>query len=307
MEQVPPGIVSTALRRLLDACSRGPGDLAPPVPSGAAAAELRAADPGGEVERVLTEALAAPDDGRARAAARLALAAGCASSGLAEALVRAWDRDARPWPIERALAEIAAREPRYLPDPRGSLRRTLLSRPELAERFLADPAWRRLGLVVYAGLDPERFPRDVAWLTRLVLDALGSGRPPDALVPELGRYAEPAETRLDALLALVALPASLPELEPEDDERLEAALRRVAARVRMPEGADKPELLAILASAHATVGLTGTGESAAAELQRARELFQQALAKKPDLQLDAGFFSPRIREILDSARPGQGG
>lgn len=80
---------------------------------------------------------------------------------LCEALANALIYDSEAWnfPIDRALRDIVACKPDLFPIQPGTLRHTLLQKPDLAQRFLADPAWIRIGIMVYGGLDsrlPER-------------------------------------------------------------------------------------------------------------------------------------------------------
>ena len=65
----------------------------------------------------------------------------------------------------------------------------------------------------------------------------------------------------------------------------------------------RPGLMVVLGSALATRGLTGSGPDAEKDLGRAKELFGKALSKRPALQLDRRFFSPRIVEHFEAARP----
>lgn len=74
---------------------------------------------------------------------------------LAKALADIWIHDSKEWnwPIDNALRDIAVNFPDVLPDKPGSLRSKLLARPKLAEKFLANPMWVRLGMAIYGGLD----------------------------------------------------------------------------------------------------------------------------------------------------------
>jgi tetratricopeptide (TPR) repeat protein len=68
----------------------------------------------------------------------------------------------------------------------------------------------------------------------------------------------------------------------------------------------RSDLLTVLGCAHATRGLLAGADDEAgqADLARARELFRRALAAKPDLELDARYFSPRLRALFEEAREG---
>ncbi len=230
MVQMPAAVLAEAARQLLATYAENT-PLTRPIEQ--AFAELLAGENARETEQVLTEALLEPDvAGLDRAAARLVAATGHFTPALAEALSRAWYRDADPWPIDRGFREMASQDPALLSGPRGSLRRTLERKRELAGCFLADPGWRRLGLMIYGGLEIPRFYRDVPWLTRLIVDGLRTGRPPESLVPEFRQRAGEAETRVDALLALAALGEPIPvDGSPEETQPLKDALRRVASRV----------------------------------------------------------------------------
>ncbi len=201
--RVPAPPVASAARQLLTAYAEAPA-LAGIAER--AFVELLAGEHRAEVEGVLEDTLQHPAvAGHELVAARLVLAARRFTSKLAAALIAAWHRDAAPWPIDRALREVAAHDPRLLNESRRSLRRTLRSKPRLARRFAADAAWRSIGLLVYGAPAWERFHRDVPWLTREVVEALKAERPPAALVPELRRRLSQPETAADAAVALVAL------------------------------------------------------------------------------------------------------
>ncbi|MEM7244197.1 MAG: hypothetical protein AAF533_02570 [Acidobacteriota bacterium] len=60
------------------------------------------------------------------------------------------------------------------------------------------------------------------------------------------------------------------------------------------------DVLAVLASAHATRGLLRGDD---ADLSRAREVWGLALAKKADLKLDPRFFSPRVQDVFRGVEP----
>ena len=68
--------------------------------------------------------------------------------------------------------------------------------------------------------------------------------------------------------------------------------------------AERSDLLAVLGCAHATRGLLKGEEAGKGDIERARELFQDALAAEPSMELDARYFSPRLREIFASVRGG---
>ena len=110
------------------------------------------------VERVLRKALTnkkSEHDEQIFAAATLMRIARCYTIRLAKALADTWVHDSEKWnyPIDSALRDIAVNFPDLLPDKPRSLRRRLLAQPQLAEKFLADPIWIRLGIAIYGGLD----------------------------------------------------------------------------------------------------------------------------------------------------------
>lgn len=117
---------------------------------------------GKAAEGVLCEALRTPEYPAERwAAAELVLACRAGSVDLAEALVTALKHDsiAWNWPVDRALRELTARHKGLVMGEHHSLTRVLLREKKLAERFLADSRWLRLGIALYGGLDsglPER-------------------------------------------------------------------------------------------------------------------------------------------------------
>ena len=176
MVVVPAGVVETTASRLLSAYA-DPGRLErfPTLREQIenAFSSLSRSSHAGAVERVLCAALGDSASGeRAPAAARLALACRLYSAEMGEALAVALSRDSEAWdwPVDRALRDLAGREPRFLAGDRDSLRRRLLRSPDLAATLTSHPAWRRLCLAVYGGLDsllPERIAaasRDVARL-----------------------------------------------------------------------------------------------------------------------------------------------
>ncbi|MES1243930.1 MAG: NACHT domain-containing protein [Acidobacteriota bacterium] len=176
MVVVPPGVVEKTASRLLAAYAN-PGRLErfPTLREQieGAFSWLSGSSHAGAVERVLCAALRDPS-GRDRtpAAARLALACRLYSAEMGEALASALPRDSEAWdwPVDRALRDLAGREPRFLAGDRDTLRRRLLRRPDLAATLTSHPGWRRLCMAVYGGLDsllPERIAaaqRDVARL-----------------------------------------------------------------------------------------------------------------------------------------------
>lgn len=76
-------------------------------------------------------------------------------------LARALPCDAADWhwPIDNALCRAVSKEPSLLPDSPETLRAILFAAPILTERFLADPASRRLALIVYGGTDANLLSR----------------------------------------------------------------------------------------------------------------------------------------------------
>ncbi|MDF5726841.1 MAG: hypothetical protein PUP92_02115 [Rhizonema sp. PD38] len=110
------------------------------------------------VERVLRKALTHKNpehNEQVLAAATLVRIARCYTIQIAKALADVWMDDSEEWiwPIDHALRDIAANSPDLLPDKPGSLRRRLLTNPELAKTFLANPTWTQLGIAIYGGLD----------------------------------------------------------------------------------------------------------------------------------------------------------
>ncbi|HEX6100447.1 MAG TPA: NACHT domain-containing protein [Thermoanaerobaculia bacterium] len=106
------------------------------------------------------------------AVARLIVAAQCETEALAASLLAALplDSEAWGWPIDAALRDIADRSPELLPRDRNSLRARLIADDALAEVFMNDPAWRRLGLMLYGGQDnglPIRISEATAEANRL--------------------------------------------------------------------------------------------------------------------------------------------
>lgn len=89
------------------------------------------------------------------AAASLARIAQCYSIQIARALAEVWERDSEEWnwSIDHALRDIATNFSDFLSDKPGTLRRRLLTSSELAQRFLTNPIWVQLGIVIYGGLD----------------------------------------------------------------------------------------------------------------------------------------------------------
>ncbi len=193
----------------------------------AAGEELLAGEHAARIERILVASLdGSSDPVLARAAARVVNLVQRWTPDIAEALTAARRWDVAPWPIETALRCVAACDSDLLPHSRDSLRRTLRRRPDLAQRFLGDGDWRRLGLFVYGGIDDtgevsfERFHAETPELTREILAALEDGRPAMSLVPTLRRWAGGAsEPREGAALALVALGESLEGLLPVEELR----------------------------------------------------------------------------------------
>jgi len=191
------------------------------------------------VERCLIEALEGPaHPEEARAAAELILATGRWTPEIAEALDRARDRDAPPWPIDRALREIARRDPLLLPHPRNALGRTLERDEALAERTRADPGWRRLILACYggfdarSGLDIGRFHRESAILTPMILQALRAGQSVADLADELERLEREAQTsavRRELAPALLALGRAAPG----GDELMRAEAERILSGLEL--------------------------------------------------------------------------
>ncbi|MEO0840007.1 MAG: trypsin-like peptidase domain-containing protein, partial [Cyanobacteria bacterium J06643_5] len=177
------------------------------------------------VERVLYIALTQASDGeinRLLPAASLISITQFYTVDLAEALLAAmsYDSETWGWSIDRALRDIAQNHPALLPDKPGSLRRTLLNQPELAQKFLSNPAWLRIGIVVYGvsliekeseddspSFSLERIHRDSS-LTPLIISTLKRNLSPNSIIPELWerwRVAQDSISQTDALLALVAL------------------------------------------------------------------------------------------------------
>jgi len=106
------------------------------------------------------------------AVARLTVAAQCETEALAASLLAAlpFDSERWGWPIDAALRDIANRSPSLLPRDRNSLRARLIADDAMAEVFTNDPAWRRLGLMLYGGQDnglPIRIDEGVAKTNRL--------------------------------------------------------------------------------------------------------------------------------------------
>ncbi|MBE9082831.1 NACHT domain-containing protein [Tolypothrix sp. LEGE 11397] len=110
------------------------------------------------VERVLRKVLTnnnSEDSEQIFASATLIRIARCYTIQLAKVIADIWIHDSEEWnwPIDRALRDIAVNSPDLLPDKPVSLRRKLLTKPELAEKFLTNPMWIRLGIAIYGGLD----------------------------------------------------------------------------------------------------------------------------------------------------------
>jgi nucleoside phosphorylase/GTPase SAR1 family protein len=89
------------------------------------------------------------------AGAYLARIAQCYSIRITTALTEAWEHDSEEWnwPIDHALRDIATNSPGFLSDGPESLRRRLLANSKLAQRFLTNPKWIQLGILIYGGLD----------------------------------------------------------------------------------------------------------------------------------------------------------
>jgi tetratricopeptide (TPR) repeat protein len=105
-------------------------------------------------------------------------------------------------------------------------------------------------------------------------------------------------------------PPVTPRTEPRDDAvagmqsffrgEVPACIATLEAVVaKQPQRLD---VLAVLASAHATRAYLSGGEAQDADMRRARELFGIALAQRKDLQLDGRYYSPRVRALLDQVR-----
>src|SRR5262249_27447790 len=111
-----------------------------------------------------------PEDGLdlAPAAAQIIHRLRWFTASLLQALMRALPRDdaAWGWPINAALR--AAVPPQSAPGigycpsaPHLEFRRKLDQKPELLESILADPAWFRLTLALYGGLQDYEYPSNV--------------------------------------------------------------------------------------------------------------------------------------------------
>ncbi|MBW4669949.1 MAG: CHAT domain-containing protein [Cyanomargarita calcarea GSE-NOS-MK-12-04C] len=110
------------------------------------------------VERVLRKVLAhkiSEHSEQIFASVTLMRISRCYTIRLARALADIWIHDSEEWnwPIDNALRDIAVNFPDLLPDKPGSLRSKLLTKPKLAEKFLANPMWVRLGIAIYGGFD----------------------------------------------------------------------------------------------------------------------------------------------------------
>lgn len=111
-----------------------------------------------QIERVLYKALTEENplqSNRILAAATLIRNNRHYTIELCEALASALVYDSEKWnfPIDRSLRDIVAYKPDLFPNQQGTLRLTLLQKPDLAQRFLADPAWIRIGIIIYGGFD----------------------------------------------------------------------------------------------------------------------------------------------------------
>jgi len=123
------------------------------------------------------------------AVARLTVAAQCETEALAASLLAALPHDAEAWgwPIDAALREIANRSPALLPWDRNSLRARLLADETMAEAFTNDPAWRRLGLMLYGGQDnglPNQIKEAVDEASRIRAEIVGFDALPASEVRE---------------------------------------------------------------------------------------------------------------------------
>ena len=253
----PPATVEEAedrTRRILAAAVAGslPDDMLATT-----CGELLAGEHEVQVERVLVESLREPSaPATARAAAKAVTLVERWTPDVAEALAAARPLDAAPWPIEAALRGVAAYDSDLLPHSRSSLRRTLRRRRDLAQRFLGNGDWRRLGLFVYGGLGdtgevtferfhydrPPRSPQEndeSPELSREILTALEHDRPATSLVPMLRRLVRDGATELrrDAALALAALGKPLDRLLTTGElrpalERLRASLKTASVTAR---------------------------------------------------------------------------
>lgn len=123
-----------------------------------------------ELRKAVSEASAAPSN-RALAAAALLPLVGHADRDMIEALAASADHDSRAWswPIDTALRLSFARDPALLASESSSLRQLFHRLPELAERFFAEPAGRRLAWLVYGGADAT-LDEQAAALTRDIAD-----------------------------------------------------------------------------------------------------------------------------------------
>jgi hypothetical protein len=227
LTQLPPRVASTLAARLFASYVQAgrpdrPAALRQPVER-AFRALLDDSDGREAAEEVLAAALApvaqAQED-QAPAAACLLGRLGGFTADLADRLAAAAGRDAAAWgwPIGSALRAIAARSPALLPDAPGSLRRTLVQRPDLATRLAADPSWLALAFVLYGGFAgaegfaADRIERDSP-LTPQILAALEQNWPAHGLVHSLwqiwraARSAKDGEDlgARDALIALAVL------------------------------------------------------------------------------------------------------
>ena len=67
-------------------------------------------------------------------------------------------------------------------------------------------------------------------------------------------------------------------------------------------GSARSDVLAALATAHATRGFLGAPGEGNADVDRARELFARALGARPGLELDRRYVSPKVVKLLEDAR-----
>ncbi|HYU31647.1 MAG TPA: CHAT domain-containing protein [Thermoanaerobaculia bacterium] len=209
MVRVPAGVIERIAGRLLAAyADRSLRDRFPSLGEKIERAFLRLSrgEHVAQVERLLCRELAGSETVGIAAAAGLVRACRLQSADLAAALTAALPRDSAEdrWPVDAALRQLAGADPRLLPPAPGSLRSILLARQDLADRFLADPAWVRLGIALYGGLDsglPERLAPKQTELTKLREEKLAAEKRKDD--PAAGEALQRLGQDIEATVALL--------------------------------------------------------------------------------------------------------
>ena len=262
------------------------------------------------VERVLGAALRNPAAGeRAPAAARLVMKGRLYSAEIGIALASALPQDAEAWdwPVDDALRDLAAREPRFLPGDRKSLRRFLNHHRDLAKTFTTDAAWRRLCLAVYGGLDrllEERTASARAEVDRLRAESQAwSGRTQE---PDHQEVMARFQRRIDEAEAALKGLAKEGNLLSVERMHRDSPITPLVCRA-LPGGSPTAELVEELwrlwrnagdmdARRDALLALAALGESVSEELRQGGPAAQAVVSQLPRL-IDS------LRPAVSSAAP----